>query len=125
MKTDKLLFLSICIFMLSFGVCIVTLFNLNPQNASVARTVMFFIFIFLAIASLSIGTYLLLASRRKQAELSLSKVIRRSCLGSFAIVGLLLMSSFNLLNLLSAITFVLAVFFCELFFKERAIQYHG
>jgi len=103
----------------------VTLFNLNPQNASVARTVMFFIFIFLAIASLSIGTYLLLASRRKQAELSLSKVIRRSCLGSFAIVGLLLMSSFNLLNLLSAITFVLAVFFCELFFKERAIQYHG
>lgn len=125
MKIDKLLFLNICIFMLSFGVCVVTLFNLNPQNASVARIVMFFIFIFLAIASLSVSVYLLATSRRKQAELSLVKVIRRSCLGSFAIVGLLLMSSFNLLNLLSAVTFVLAVFFCELFFKERSTLYHG
>lgn len=125
MKADKSLFLSICVFMLSFGVCVVTLFNQNPQNASVARIVMFFVFLFFTIASLPVSIYLLVAAKKKRTELSSVKMIRRFCLASFAIVGLLLMSSFNLLNLLSAITFVLAVFFCELFFEGRSTQYHG
>lgn len=125
MKADKALFLSICIFLLSIGICIVTLFNQDPRTVSVIRVIMFFLFALFSVWSLPVSISLAISIKKKNMDLSLKKTIRRFGLVSFAIVGLLLMSSFNILNLLSAITFVLALFFSELFLEGRSTQYHG
>lgn len=124
MKADKALFLSICIFLLSIGICVVTIFNQDPRTASVTRIIMFYLFLFLAISSLPVNVILLMNIKRKQADTSIGKLVRRSSLISMAIVGLLLMSSLNILNLLSAITFVLAIFFGELFLEGRSTRNH-
>jgi hypothetical protein len=125
MKADRTLFLSICVFLLSVGICVVTLFNQDPRDASVARIVMFFVFLFFSIASLPISIFLMTAVKREKAEISLAKMVRRYSLASLGIVGLLLMSSFNILNLLSAITFVFSIFLSELFLESRSTQHHG
>lgn len=115
----KYLFVTISIFLLSAGICVVTLFNVNASDASAAVITSFFVFLLVSIQSFAVGLYFMFG-KRDTLHIPIKTLLRRTFFLGAGIVGLLAMSSLNVLNLFSAATFAAAVLLSELFFTSRS-----
>jgi len=115
----KYLFVTISLFLLSTGVCVVTLFNVNPLDASAPIVTSFFVFLLISIQSFAISLYLMFG-KKGTSRIPVKTLLRRTFFLGVGFVGLLAMSSLNVLNLFSAATFVAAVLLSELFFTSRS-----
>ena len=115
----KYLFLTVSVLLLCGGICTVTLFNVDPLQAPATVILAFFIFFGLFITSLILSLYIMIGYK-KNSYGPIGIAFRRATLVAIAISGTIAMSALNVLNPLSAVTFILAVFFLEMLLVGRA-----
>lgn len=113
----KYLFLFSSLFLLSAGACTVIFFNVDPENASNAVLSAFFFFLFIFLFSLFCCMNTIILPSKKNTNVL--AIVRRSALISSVIVGLLILSSFSVLNVVSGVSFVIAIALVELYFSSQ------
>ncbi|MFH1910286.1 MAG: hypothetical protein ABIJ72_03820 [bacterium] len=107
--------------LISSGLLFVILFNTNPIGSSNLIVATFFISLLTLIFALTSLVYILI-KRTKSKTLNKTLVIRRSLFFSLVIVGLISFSALNVLNFISAITFIIAVVLLEFFFSSKKVE---
>ena len=111
----------VSVFLISLGLLLVMIFNTNPINSSNFVIISFFsillVFLFTLFSTLarSIGRFM-------KRSLAPRLVLRRSLLLSILVVGITVFMSLKVLNVLSALTFTIALVLVEFFFSSRKIE---
>lgn len=115
----SIIFSFFSILLVSVGIMLVIIFNTTPSNVFNLNVASFYIFGALLLVSI----LNLIRALLKEEKFSFV-FLRRSVLFSIAIMGLVLFSASNLLNVLSGISFILFVFLLELFFISKTKVKH-
>lgn len=103
--------------MLSLGMLTVIFFNVNPKGGSATVFLGIFSFLWIFVSSLII----LVGSIFFKKDLS-PTMFRRSAITATALIGLLVLSSFDVLNPLSIISFLIAMILTEIYFSSRELE---
>lgn len=107
--------------MITFGILAVIFFNTNPTSSNSFTLTSFFlvllVFLFCAFSIIARGIFKL--TKRTN---STHAILRRSLLLSVLCVGLVSFSALNVLNIMSALTFVIALILVEFFFSSRKLE---
>lgn len=119
----KLTFSITSVLLISLGIIIVILSNTRADVDIIARYA-FFIFSLIFIFSLLFLVSIVLARYNKhQTDKQFIKTqLRRSLLVSFALTGLVLFSAIHVLNILSAVTFIISLILIEMFFMTKKLE---
>lgn len=116
------LFSLYCVMILSLGLWLLLLFNVNPYSAPTWIIIVFYLTMFcffVGIFAVS-GFYTKVwASNREVIFSHLIPTLRQSALISFLIVGLVFLMQVKTLNWWVAILFGISVVMLELFFRSR------
>ncbi len=107
--------------LISTGLLAVIIFNTNPTQSGNLIITTFFISLLVWLCSFASLLYILV-KRRKSKNLNKSLIIRRSLFFSFAVVGIVAFSALNVLNFVSAITFIIAIVLLEFFFSSKKTE---
>lgn len=118
----KLIFSTIALFLISLGVAIVIVFNTNPQNSGSLTIFAFFLCLWLSLLSVIFIIFSVFGLHGKKRKWNMISRFRRSVLIASLFVGLLILSSLEVLNFLSGFTLVLAGVLSELFFVNRKLE---
>jgi len=118
------IFSFVSLFLISSGLLLVMVFNTSPLGSNEFYPVVFFSASFISICSLLIVACY---AAYKMFKKSIGKetgitIIRRSVLISFILVGLTVLNVFCVLNLLSGVTFFVALTLTEVFFVNQKIE---
>jgi hypothetical protein len=108
-------------FLISAGLMAVLLFNTNPFQASSFAICLFFISLLAFLFSIFSMVSFAIRKYFKKIRSNI-KIIRRSLLLSCLITGLLAFSALKVLNVMSAITFLIALILLEFFFSSKKIE---
>jgi len=109
---------------LSAGLVVFIIFNVNPFLSPLWMLILFYLAVYLFLASLLslIGFYLKVwASNREVIFAHLVPTLRQSLLIALAFTGLLFLQQIRVLSWWVAILFVLAIAMLELFFRAKKI----
>lgn len=112
-------------FIFTLGVWILMLFNIDPFQADFLIIATFFatLFLWLWCVSTLIGYYLRVWSGNNEVVFSnLPIASRQGILLALIIVGLLILSTINILTWWIGAIWVLVISFMELFFRTRSVQ---
>lgn len=112
----SLIFSLFSVLLVSLGALVVIVSNSAPTSGISIINIEFFLFILLFTYSASYLIYLLFAKSKRLANRFLN---RRILLLSLLISGLIVMSSLQVLNLISAVSFLLSIILLELFFMSQ------
>ena len=112
----SLIFNLFSILLVSLGALVVIVSNSAPTGGISIINVEFFLFILLFTYSASYLIYLLLAKRIGLPNRLLN---RRILLFSLLVSGLIVMSSLQVLNAISTVSFLLSIILLELFFMSQ------
>lgn len=112
----NLVFNLFSVLIVALGALIVIVSNTEPTNNLSIINIGFFLFVLLFTYSLSYLLYLLIAKRATSEKRLLN---RRIVLFSVSIGGFIAMSSLQVLNIISAISFLLSLVLLELFFMSQ------
>lgn len=104
-------FLLLSTLLIALGLSTIIFFNVDPRNSSVFVKTIFFISIWYVIFDAFIIATLTSKSHKHS--------LRRGIILSFLIVGLLTLSSLGILNMLSALTYFVALALVEVFFLTK------
>ncbi len=113
---------------LSAGLAVFIMVNVNPFQSPFWMILLFYFAVFLMLVSLFslIGFYLKVwASNREVIFAHLVPTLRQSVIFALALSGLLFLQQIRVLNWWVAILFVLAVMMLELFFRAKKIKPRG
>lgn len=108
--------------LLSLGLWLLLLFNVNPFSAPTWIIIVFYLtfFLFLVGVFAIIGFYIKIwASNREIIFSHLAPTLRQSAIIAFLIIGLIFLTQVKALNWWVAILFIVAVIMLELFFRSR------
>lgn len=125
MKTKIYLFILFCITLFSLGFFILILFNTNPYQEDILTISAFFASLFIFIAGLLtlIGFYTRVKMSNNEIFYSNFKPsLRQALLISFAMVGVLILNSLDVLTWWDAIMFILSIILLELYFQNKFIN---
>lgn len=117
----KILFSLTALTLFILGIFVVIVFNSSPLDHQRSVIPMFFIFLFLSLFLVSLLISLAVLSKKKSrsSRPSVMKYIRRCAFFSLGTVGLVLLSAYDTLNLVSGTSFVLAVLLIDLFVENK------
>lgn len=107
---------------LSLGLWILLLFNVNPFSAPSWIIITFYLTLYCFLLGLFavIGFYLKVwASNREVIFAHLMPTLRQSALIAFAVIGLIFLEQVKALNWWVAILFIVSISMLELFFRSR------
>lgn len=117
----KLIFSVSVVTLFVLGVLVVIVFNSSPLDQESAVVPMFFTFSFLSIALVTflVSLVSIIIKFPNPTKRLIVKWLRRSVEFSIVAIGLLAMAAFGVLNILSAITFSLAIILVDLFVESK------
>lgn len=123
MKNRKILFYIFAMVLISSGVFVVILFNINPYETDLLNKIAFFASIFFIISGLF--TFLGYWVRMKRANFIfqhsfLFSSIRQASLLAFITIGILILSTLRVFNWWDALLLTLSISMLELFFQTRS-----
>lgn len=107
--------------LISTGLLSVIIFNTNPVQSGNLIIATFFISLLTLLFAVTSLVYIL-AKRTKSKKLNNSLIMRRSLFFSCMVVGLTAFSALNVLNFVSAITFIIAIILLEFFFSSKKVE---
>jgi len=113
----NLIFSLFSIFLVSLGALIVITNNTIPASELSIINIGFFVFFFLLIYSL---TYLVYCVFKKNTKVFNHLLNRRILIFAILINGIMIMSSLQVLNVISSISFILSIILLELFFISQS-----
>jgi hypothetical protein len=119
----KLIFSLVSLFLICLGILIVVLNNSSPTDGVLPKAG-FFIFFVLTLWCLLMICVLVfsLIRRSKLGRQQIKALLRRVLIITIAISGIILFSSLKVLNILSALTFIISLGLLELFFVTKKIE---
>jgi len=113
----SLVFSLFSILLVSVGSLVVIINNASPTKELSVTNIGFFVFVYLMIYSVIYLLYILL----KNDQYSKYRFFnRRLLIFSFLITGIIVMSSLQVLNIISFVSFILSVALLELFFMSQS-----
>lgn len=117
----KILFSLTALTLFVTGILIVIIFNSSPIDAQKTVIPMFFTFLFLSILLIVflVSLSVILKKKIKPNKVMIIRNLRRSAMFSLCVVALGLLSAYGVLNALSGITSVLAIFLIDLFIENK------
>jgi len=120
----KIIFSLTVITLFVLGIFTVIVFNSSPLDPQGSVIPMFFTFGFAVAFLVSFLSSLIVLSRRskKPDKQTITKYLRRSVELSAVLVGMFAMSAYGVLNALSVMSFVLAIFLIDLFVESKITQ---
>lgn len=123
MKLTKQLFSVFTFTLIALGLFLAILFNVDPNTSDLITRITFFISLFIFLAGLLtfIGFYLrIYLSNHEIIYANFPIALRQGILISLLCAGLLALSALDVLNIWSAIIFVLILVIIELFFRSKS-----
>lgn len=111
----------ISVSLISLGVLLVLFFNTNPANSSnfIIGTFFLILLVFLFSVFSLIGNF---ALKIRKTSRPTAMVLRRSLLLAILLVGLLAFSALKVLNVMSALTYTIALVLVEFFFSSKKVE---
>lgn len=118
----SLLFSLITLTLFIFGVFLVIIFNSSPIESGSSVLVMFFIFSFLLALSVSfsVAIFLRTISKKQFDRREIGRTLRRCVELSIFSVGLLALSSLDVLNIVSLMAFFITIVLIEILLENRS-----
>lgn len=126
MKSFKIyLFSLFCVTLISLGIFILILFNIDPKSSDILTISAFFasFYVFFVGILTLIGFYIRVAYTNKEIFFAhFSPAFRQSALMGLIIITLLMMKTLDVLNWWDAITVSLAIILTEMYFQTRPLK---
>lgn len=125
MKVQKLLFSVFSITLLSLGGWFAVLQTVDPFNTDWFSIAMFYVFALVAICGVITMVMYYIRKRKSQlnAQNLLYSCIRQGLIISLGLVGLAILQTINVLNVLSASVYIIALVLIEFYFRSRRPDY--
>jgi hypothetical protein len=117
----SLIFSLFSILLVSTGALVVIIFNATPTESFSIVNLGFYLFIFMSFYSLLTLLWVYLKRGRETAKIGILN--RRIMIISLFVTGLVVMSSLQVLNVVSLISFALSALLLELFFLSQRRSY--
>ncbi len=125
MKHYRLLFAIFTVTILAFGGWFAILETTDPYTYGQKGQALFYIFLVIFIwGTATMVNYYIRKNKKNSSKIgSLTNSVRQGLIASIGLVGLLILRSIDVLNILSASVYIIALVLIEFFFRHRGTNY--
>ena len=124
MKDRKILFSVFALTLIGFGAWFAVLQSVDPFNTDWFSRLTFYIFLLIWICGLvSLALFYIQKKLPHNRAQIILQCIRQGLIISLGIVGLLVLQTINVLNILSASVYIIALILIEFYFRTKKTNY--